>query len=44
MHMPEAPMYEDHRPVPGEDQVGFTRQVFAMQPEPESSSVGGLPD
>lgn len=37
--MPEAPMHEDYRPVPREDDVGATWQVAAVQAEPVSEPM-----
>lgn len=43
MTMPEAAMHEDHRAMPGHDDVRATRKSSIVQPEPQSSGVQCLP-
>ena len=44
MAVPEAPMNEYDRPIPREHQIRRSRQILAVQPEPESHRMRLTPD
>jgi hypothetical protein len=37
--MPEAPVDEDHCAIPGEDEIGGSRQSTVMQTEPQAGGM-----
>ena len=44
MAVPETPVDEYDRPVPGKNEIRLSGQVSAVDPEPESPAVQGRPD
>jgi hypothetical protein len=42
--MPEAPMNEDYKPMPGQYYIGPARKVLAMQTETQAIGVEHPPD
>ncbi len=42
--MPETPVDKNDRPIPGENDIRFSRQVLDMKPIPESLPVQKLAD
>jgi hypothetical protein len=42
--MPKAPVNENHLPARSKNQIGFSREIFSMQPEPVPQGVDETSD